>query len=95
VRESEEVDLVLGDENAFDFWVDPGKAAGVESDVLLGIASEQGVPAIENPETDALRFVAESRNGGRTGSPRNRGIDRRGRQNEIQPVRRARRAALR
>jgi hypothetical protein len=59
-RESEEVDLVLGDEDTFDLRVDPGKAPGIEGEVLLGVAGQQGMPTIENPETDTLRFVAEA-----------------------------------
>jgi hypothetical protein len=40
--------------------VDPGKAPGIKSDVLRGIPGRKGMPAIENPETDALRLVAEA-----------------------------------
>jgi hypothetical protein len=71
-RESEEVDLVLGDEHAFDLRVDPGKAPGIEGEVLLGIAGQQGVPAIEKAETDALRFVAKAVAPGELAHPGNR-----------------------
>ena len=59
-RESEEVDLVLGDENTFDLRVNPGKALGIEGDVLFEISGQQRQPAVPEAETNALRLVAEA-----------------------------------